>query len=244
MSLREAIERAETLYRKEGRAKIDAKSAVAAWGYSSLNGASLRVLSALRQYGLIEGGNEEIRLSSRGLTLLLEPDTSPEYSTALREALAAPSLYQEILADFPDGLPSDVSMISYLVRKQELGEAAAKSVLESFRESLALVDGYHESYIGKGELANVVSIEPAQHKANTLQATDIQPRKPDWSLGFAWPLSGNTALSLNITGTIPSDDVLAMLSQVLDLAKAQITLAVRDARANKAAQDEAEYLVQ
>jgi hypothetical protein len=189
MSLGEAIERAGILYKREGRAKVDAASAVAAWGYGSLNGASLRVVSALRQYGLLEGSNEELRLSESGLTLLLEPPSSSEYSAALQAALTAPSLYREVLDEYTDGLPSDPAMISYLVRKQGLGEAAAKSVLESFRKSLELIDDHDKQYLAPQVSSNVSANERQAIKPNSLEVKELEQSKPGINLNFAWPLS-------------------------------------------------------
>jgi hypothetical protein len=235
MSLGEAIERASALYKREGRAKVDATSAVAAWGYSSLNGASLRVLSALRQYGLLEGSNEDIRLSEHALTLLLEPQTSVDYATALRAAVTAPTLYQAILAEYPDGLPSDAAMVSYLVRKQGLGEAAAKSVLDSFRQSIELVESRGASYIVTEDVTNVSPPQRSLEQAKPMHPNALAQQIGNVSFTTTLTLSPNSSLELRITGAFPTDGELEYLPQFLDLARLQLLKAVAKATADAGA---------
>ena len=225
LSLGEALQRARELYKKEGRARVPAAVLVSAWGYNSLNGASLRVLSALRQYGLLEGSNEESRLSSRALTLILEPEESPDYNEALHEALAAPALFQEIIQEYGEDVPSDGALVSYLVRKQNFSESGARILIESFRESVDLVRSRAASYTPAKVEVNAVEQRPATHQ--------VQPVKPMHDIAlqqearavmreFMWPLSGNSAVTVRIALGDPAAEDLDEISQVLDLAKIRI----------------------
>jgi hypothetical protein len=229
MSLGEALDRVGTLYRKEGRAKVDAKSAVAAWGYGSLNGASLRVLSALRQYGLVEGGNEDVKVSERSLTILLEPETSPEYAEALNASLMAPALFREIMAEYGNDLPSDPALISYLVRKQGFGEQAAKALIESFRESVELVRERTASYNGLMAEHNARSVRPTEEPAITLPAREIEPAKSAGARTFTYTLSGDTVVTVSITGRFPSPKNVGRLLRWLDILKEEIEEAAAEA---------------
>jgi hypothetical protein len=232
LSLKEAIDRARVFYQKEGRAKVDATSAVVAWGYGSLNGASMRTLAALRQYGLLDGSNDEIRLSERGLTLLLEPENSPEYSTALREALTAPSLFQDVLAEYPDGLPSDVALISYLVRKQGFGEAAARSMIDALRESMELVESNGALYNARTERPNVANNSRPAERENPMVQRGLE-QKP---AGVIWKttldLSPTSSLEFRIVGDFPNVDDLELLSQYMELTRMQLVKAVAKAAAD------------
>lgn len=235
MSLGEAINRLGILYKQEGRAKFDAASAVRSWGYTSLNGASLRVLSALRQYGLLDGNNEELRISGRGLTILLEPETSPEYTQALEEALHAPALFQDLLDEYADGLPSDGAIISYLVRKQEFGEASAKALIGSFRESVELVREKNASYTAPQETSNAIAVRPTEETAKVLSVNKLNAVKPSTTLEYSFGLSKNTAVLLTVTGHMPTPQQVQNLSRWLEVVKLQIEQAVEEA-----ARDEAE----
>lgn len=243
LSLGEAIQRARILYEKEGRAKVDAGSAVKAWGYGSLNGASLRVLSALRQYGLIDGSNEEIRLSERGLTLLLEPNTSPEHGAALEAALTSPSLFQDVLAEYPEGLPSDAALVSYLVRKQGLGEAAAKSVVESLRESIQLVGERNALSGDRGDINDVAYDPLPQSYGKPLQNKELSHDKDVAVWKTTLNLSPNSSLEFRINGEFPSADDLEYLPQFLELARLQLRKAVAKAAAESMTGSAAETTV-
>ncbi len=222
MSLGAAIERARELYRKEGRARIDATSAVAAWGYKSQNGASLRVLSALRQFGLLEGGNEEIRLSETGLTLILEPEGSQDYADALSRAFGQPAIFAEIVEEFGQDVPSDGALISYLVRKKNLGEPAAKMLVAAFRESLEIVSVKQTLSLRAEKQSNAVEQAHIIEQPNAMQNIEIRQQKPSTGLSFSWPLSTNTVLVISIEGNIPSRDDIEDLPALLDLAKTKI----------------------
>ena len=149
IGLSEAIERARDLYAQDDRALTSPGAAVGAWGYSSLNGASLRVLSALRQYGLLAGVGDQIKLSDRALAILLEPEDSQERADAIAEAAKAPAIFREILeAHDPDGLPGDVGLRSFLIRNDAFGfkQEASDKLIASLRETLALANDTKRSY--------------------------------------------------------------------------------------------------
>ena len=242
LSLGEAISRAGIIYKAEGRARIDAETAVRHWGYGSLNGSSLRVLSALRQFGLVDGSNEDIRLSERALTLLVEPETSPDYSEALRAALLAPALFSEIVGEYGEELPSDQPLISYLVRKQKFGEASAKALIESFRESVELVRTHGTSYIPSTAIANVVAIERPSEAVKAMQNNILTTIPAPQGLTFSSLLSVNSVLTVSITGKVPTLKQLKNLSRLLELAKDQFTEAVESAEED-AARDAVDYTV-
>jgi hypothetical protein len=141
ISLTEAVEKLKAFYARQGNSLANPEEAVQAWNYKSLNGASARTLASMRQYGLMEDVGSDVRVSPLGLTILLEDEGHPEYASALRQASREPKVFAEILEDFPEGLPSERSLIAHLVRKRGFGEDAAKIVNAVLRETLALVEG-------------------------------------------------------------------------------------------------------
>lgn len=142
IGLPEAIERADELFEQDDRALTTPEAAVGAWGYTSLNGASLRVLSALRQYGLLADVGDKIKLSDRALKIILEPEDSRERAEAIAEAAREPAIFQEILEANPDGLPSDAALKSVLVRDDSFGfkSGPADKLISALRDSLALAE--------------------------------------------------------------------------------------------------------
>src|SRR2546422_3378856 len=139
IGLSEALEKARDFYSSDGKAAVPKDVAVKTWGYNGLNGASLRVLGALNQYGLLDSPESRtVRLSPLALAIILEPMDSPERAEAIQEAAKAPAIFSEILDQYPDGLPSDAALMSYLVRHENFSESAAKTLIASLRDTLEL----------------------------------------------------------------------------------------------------------
>src|SRR5690242_120068 len=98
IGLRESIAKARDLYDSNGKAAVAKDVAVKSWGYKGLNGASLRILGALNQYGLLDiPESRTVRLSPRALAILLEPEDSQERANAILEAARTPPVFQEVL---------------------------------------------------------------------------------------------------------------------------------------------------
>jgi hypothetical protein len=220
LPLGDAIERARELYKQEGKARAPATVIVSAWGYNSLNGASLRQLSAVRQYGLLEGTNEGSRLSDRALALILEPEDSPSYAQALTEALSTPALFQDIMEEYGNDLPSDPALISYLVRKQNFNESAARTLIQSFRDSVDLVRSRRTMYDAPVSVINASEPTRANEQPKPMLSSGLQSQTTDKKLEYT---SGNIAAVLIIrTGAAAKEDV-ELMSTWLELAK--LTLA-------------------
>jgi hypothetical protein len=146
LTLSEAIQRLREFYDKEKTAHTTPEVAVKAWGYGGLNGASARVLGAVRQYGLLQDVGKDVKVSERGLAILLDPPASQEYRDALAAAAREPVIFAEILAEYPDSLPSEQGLIAYLVRRRGFTEDGARKLNTVLRDTLSLagaVDAQH-----------------------------------------------------------------------------------------------------
>jgi hypothetical protein len=172
LPLGEAIRRARQLYDQEGTAHTSPEVAVTAWGYKGLNGASTGVLSAVRHYGLVSDAGRDVKLSERGLTILLEPEGSPDYCEAIQAAAREPRIFAEILEEYPSGLPSDQGLVAYLVRKQSFTEDGAKKLTAVLRATLEFASQHDGKHI-EGE-------EPSRSGSGPQEATTApaQPSPP------------------------------------------------------------------
>src|SRR4051812_12661715 len=99
--LSEAIARAKAVYAKEHMSPLSPAVAAEAMGYAGLNGASLKTISSLRKYGLLEGRGDDVRISKDAQTLILDSRGTPEYDAALRRAAQNPELFVELKNQFP-----------------------------------------------------------------------------------------------------------------------------------------------
>ena len=140
VGLGEAINRARDLYEDSGTAAATPEHAVAVWGYGGLHGTSSRVLSALKQYGLLETRGDLIALSDGALAILLDPEDSDDRQAAIQRASESPAIFSELREWFVDGLPTDRGLISHLIRNEKFNQKSAESLVEVLRETWDLAD--------------------------------------------------------------------------------------------------------
>lgn len=95
-------------------------------GYSSLNGRALAKIGALRAYGIIEGREDELKLSQTAIISLEAPAGSEERRDALVEMALNPSVFRDIQAEFPKA-PSEANLRFNLVKRGYGSEAAGKA---------------------------------------------------------------------------------------------------------------------
>ncbi|PDT72934.1 hypothetical protein CO675_33435 [Bradyrhizobium sp. C9] len=144
MSLGPALEAIRPAFAKENRNKMSRTVLAKHLGYSSLNGRALGRIGAVRAYGLIEGGGDELRISDDAVAALNAPNGSTERTAALGRLANKPSLFQELSKEF-ETVPSVDNLKFTLIKKgftAEAAEKAAKSYLATFN----LVGGIQDEY--------------------------------------------------------------------------------------------------
>ncbi|WP_193166467.1 hypothetical protein, partial [Microbulbifer hainanensis] len=131
ISLSDAIEKAEKIFAVDRTYSIDREVAVGHAGYSSLNGASAKVLASMIQYGLLEkAGKNQVRVT-RLAVAIMHSESDAAKSEAIMEAAFRPSLFAELRNEFPGGVPSEASLRSYLLR-QDYSNAAIGPAIRSY----------------------------------------------------------------------------------------------------------------
>jgi hypothetical protein len=221
--LGEAIQKAKQLYARDGKAAVSSEAAVQAWNYKGLNGASLRALAALRQYGLLDAPSAKtVKLSPTALTILLEPENSPERAEAIREAATRPAVFAELNEQYGEDLPSDPAIVSHLVRNENFSEDAAKSLIAAYRDTLDLA--------GKAKTADIPPRkEPGGAPNGDRDSHRRQPARPDTQgehMEFTWPLSGDTVATLTVTKGLDAEDI-ETLTAYFEIAKKALAKAAK-----------------
>jgi hypothetical protein len=167
ISLAEAVERAGSLFAKEHQHSMSRDVALKGLGYSGANGASLSAISALRKYGLLSKKGEDYKITERAIAIL-HPHSAEEKAEALSAAAREPSLFSELLGHFQGVLPSDDNLRSYLVR-QGFSQSALGGVIQSFRDTMALVSPEAGDYSGQTPTSREPAMTPATNTAPARQ---------------------------------------------------------------------------
>lgn len=135
INLEEAIQRITTIYEQQRKNPADREVFAQILGYKGINGASVKVISSLSKYGLLEGSGGNLRVSSAGEDLALHRPGDAEYASAVQAAGNAPAFFRELAVEYPDGLPSDHAIRATLI-KRGFHPQAVEPALQSYRETL------------------------------------------------------------------------------------------------------------
>lgn len=136
LGLTSALEKAATLWASKGRGIFTPLEAVQDLNFSTLNGTSRSHLAALKQYGLLEDVDKDVRLSQLAIRIFAHPEGDPEREAAIREAALTPKLFRELLETYPEA--SDGTIKAYLITKKDFSEDGAKQVIKSLRDTIRL----------------------------------------------------------------------------------------------------------
>lgn len=237
ISLKDAIERVEKLYRKERTHKTTREAVAEGLGYNSLNGSSLGIIGTLKQYGLLEEDSEGVRVSQDAVALVMLPKDEPERMEALRTAASTPRLFSELREEYGDSLPSDVSL-RYALIKKGYSERAANEVIRSYRDTLDLVSEEGGGYTD-ADVEDQQEVEPPMRQPTAAQGTTSRSSpgpfagssdfsdlltiagrhlaSPDATI-LQYPLPGNSTARIELTGNV-TQEAIDMLTAILNTQK-------------------------
>jgi hypothetical protein len=134
--LADAIAKARKLYEKDKRASVSVKTVLVHLGFGEkLSGSSARVISALRQFGLLEEVGGQFRVTEAAARIFTLSEASPERTAAIQGAARKPAIYKDILGHYPDGLPSDAALGDYLILEKKFNSASVETFIRVFKAS-------------------------------------------------------------------------------------------------------------
>jgi hypothetical protein len=140
LSLKDAVAKADVLYRREGKYAAPMPSAFAAWGFSLKSSGGREARAALKYFGLItvDGDNEtgKVKLTEDALRVLLdEREDQTEKHAILRRLALTPPIHAKLFQKFPDGIKSDASAAHDLVFEEGYNKSAAAELVAEFKET-------------------------------------------------------------------------------------------------------------
>jgi hypothetical protein len=200
ISFAEAIEKGHKVYQAE-HTHPAAKEVIARdLGYSGLNGRSLTLLGALRQYGILEGSGDALRVSKDAIAYF-ELDDGPERTDAMRRMALAPDLFAELSKLHIHSLPSDGNLRHELVNRGFTSKAA-DDVIKVYKANVELAKGEERDYIG-GEGNEMKDSSPMNPGA------PLAPPKPPTPgvQSYAFALSPDARAELVLRGNLTADDL-------------------------------------
>ncbi len=220
----EAIEKGRKVYLAE-HTHPAAKEVIAKdLGYSSLNGSSLTLIGALRQYGILEGSADALRVTEDAVAYY-ELDDGPEKVAAMRRMALAPDLFAELGKLHIHSLPSDGNLRHELV-KRGFTSKAADDVIKVYKANVQVAKGEEGDYIeGEGnEVMEPLNVNSA--------AAVIPPAKPSISpavgvQSYAFALSPDARAELVLRGSLTPED-LELLRDHVELTIKALTRKVKE----------------
>jgi hypothetical protein len=232
LSLAKTISLAKIIHDKDRQSPIDRIVAAKHIGYTSLSGASEKVLACLSHYGLAERtGKGELRISDLAVDIL-HPHTQQDKRQALLQAAFRPRIFAELRERF-NGTASEHAIESYLKRESFLDRAIApvtKAYLDNYhlleQEKAFESDGKRAStggesapddHDGTDEMEDALTLErPTKAAAAPSAAVAIESGEAEWMRN---PLGRDTAVRLLVTGKMGGKE-LGKLIKLLEAQKA------------------------
>lgn len=234
LSLPEAIEKVNGLYRTLHNHGAPREMIAKALGYAGLNGASATAVSALHKYGLLERDGEEIRVSERARRILT-PLSDDERALAIREAAFMPPLFAELAEKFPGRVPNDDLLKNYLSRKG-FAPGALSAVVLAYRETSEMVASQAGPYVAAETATDEAQPMPVPSPAPSASAP---PRpSPHWSQIASAPaekerslgrydFEGGQYVRIAASEGVDTETALEMLDVLIDLKRKELARQAR-----------------
>lgn len=162
MPLGDAIAAVAKIEKPYRLSPVDREVAAKLIGYSGLSGPSSKALAALASYGLVErAGKGEMRVTGRA-SAILHPDNPQERRDSLVSAAFEPNLFRELRDRWPNIIPPEEGITTYLHRKG-FNQTAIRPAMKAYRDTLVYLEqegasdshgneasGAAESHVSKG----------------------------------------------------------------------------------------------
>lgn len=144
LTLEQAIDMVGKIHKANRTNVISRETAARDMGYSGLTGRSLTVLGSLAQYGLVDkAGKGDIKVSRRAVEIL-HPVEEAHRAEAIIEAALAPALFRTLHERFPEGVPSENALRSFMVQS-DFNDVAIGPAISAFLETNAFAEKAKES---------------------------------------------------------------------------------------------------
>ncbi len=156
----EAASRARLIYAREHTHPADKNVIAEDLGYTSISGASLSMIGALRQYGLLEASGEGLRISDTAVDFFELPGDSKDKKRAVLKMAFRPALFHELWKQYEGKPPSEANLRHTLIKKGFLPKTA-EEVLRVYGENFKLIEDGDMEYNMENNSAITTAQEPS-----------------------------------------------------------------------------------
>lgn len=138
--LEEALDKVRQFWDSERRNAAPITVAAKHWGYGEKSSGGRQTVSAMLQYGLMtdEGASESraVKLSERGIDLVILPADDPKRLSLLQAAARSPRIYAELLSKWPE-LPSDSTIKYFMLKEKNFNPNYVDGFIKDFRQTIS-----------------------------------------------------------------------------------------------------------
>ncbi len=206
MALADAIASVRKIESQYRTAQVDRIAGAKILGYSGLSGPANQALAALAQYGLVErAGKGEMRVTARALAIL-HPNSENERLQNLRMAAMEPNLFRELGERFPNIVPPEDGVMTYLNR-QGFNQNAIRPATKAYLQTLLFLEesGVSESHgVEESNVPNESDRSPDQestvHNLTAQPITAVGGVVPQIAFSNTLPDGAVNLINMNIQG--------------------------------------------
>jgi hypothetical protein len=141
VSLQRAIELTRKIYDSALDSPVETTTILTLMGFQGESGPSRAALATLKQFGLVEGRDQSLRVTPLGQSIV-HSMSADEQRKAIVAAADTPQIYQTIKGHFAGRLPSDSVLEAYIVRNHGFSRAGALFLVKILRETENFVGPY------------------------------------------------------------------------------------------------------
>lgn len=163
INLQSAIEFVRKVYRGAHRASISSDAVIDLMGYSGKSGRALSAVGALKQYGLLEGRDDAIRVTDLALSLI-EPMSESEFAESALESACSPDLFSDFYREFELRLPSEGVLRSLAIRKYDFTDTGAQKLAKNYVSTMQYVKN----------LKSAVSVDDGAENSTDIASNEVE----------------------------------------------------------------------
>ncbi len=206
LSLEDSVEKVRIIYNRDKLSPASPDVIVSHLGYNKVHGTSRRVLSALKEYELLdELSDQRLRVSDEAYKILHSDINSPQGLNLLRNAALKPLIFFNVIEEYKGDLPSDQALSSYLVLERGFTPDGAQKFINVLRETVEFAnitpsnyDGENEETQQSPEKKEVVSNMPTQQTVQNNQQQNQFGNRPNLAVqNFGLPTTQTKETILN-----------------------------------------------